>query len=275
MEGRRPGGPDVNVSANAVYVADSGAKKPLDELNRLIALRSKALNTSTKKAAVAVAIDALKSLRSATRDARKRKRFKIKVEFTGWYGGFSWPERKPCVRTGPRRNDPKAALGGLKVKWLIKGLKRQDQRKAFLVTPEKTGKKPYIVVCADARQAREYERRASLARVGDMGGLARNALGVAMNKISQGGAELDGNSVNKVNPSDLASAWVVDSGNSCSVRVVDRLDYSSNALRGGDSAVETALMKAANKVYGILKRLGGIPLGQDLGTPFPEVKRRA
>ena len=108
-----------------------------------------------------------------------------------------------------------------------------------------------------------------------MGGLARNALGVAMNKISQHGAKLDGNSVNKVNPSDLASVWVVDSGNSCSVRVVDRLDYSSNALRGGDSAVETALMKAANKVYGILKRLGGIPLGQDLGTPFPEVKRKA
>lgn len=265
----------MNVSANAVYITGSGAKKPLDELNRLIALRSKALNTSTRKAAVAVAIDALKSLRTATRDARKKKRFKIKVEFTGWYGGFSWPDRKPCVRTGPRRGDPKAALGGMKVKWLIDGLKRQEQRKAFKVTPEKTGKKPYLVVCADARQAREYEKRASLNRVNDMGGLARNALGVAMNKISQRGAKLEGNSAGKVNPSSLASVWVVDSGNSCSVRVVDRLDYSSNALRGGDSALETALMKAANKVYGILKHLGGIPLGQDLGTPFPEVKKKA
>ncbi len=264
----------MNVSANAVYVAGSGAKKPLDELNRLIELRSKALNTSTKKAAVAVAITALKSLRSATRDARKTKRFKIRVEFTGWYGGFSWPERKPCLRTGPRRGDPKAALGDMKVKWLIDGLKRQEQRKAFKVTPEKAGKKPYIVVCADARQAREYEKRASLNRVKDMGGLAKNALGVAMNKISQTGAKLEGNSVGRVNPSSLASAWVMDSRNSCSVRVVDQLDYSSNALRGGDSAVETALMKAANKAYGVLKRLGGIPLDQDLGTPFPEVKRK-
>lgn len=265
----------MGVQAKVVYITGSGAKKPIDELNRLIALRSKALNMSTKRATVAVAIDALKSLRAATKDARKTKRFKIKVEFTGWYGGFTWPERKPCVRTGPRRGDPKAALGDMKVRWLINGLKRQEQRKAFLVTPEKTDKKPYIVVCADAKTAMEYEKRASLNRVKNMGGLAKNALSVAMNKISQTGSKLDGNSVNKVNPSGLAAVWVTDSENSCSVRVVDRLEYSSNALRGGDSAVDTALMKAANKVYGIVKHLTGIPLDQDFGTPFPEVRKKS
>ena len=81
--------------------------------------------------------------------------------------------------------------------------------------------------------------------------------------------------MNRVNPSGLASVWVVDSGDSCSVKVVDQLEYSSNALRGGDSAVDTALMKAANKVYGIIKHLAGIPLDQDFGTPFPEVRKKS
>jgi len=174
----------MSISANATYISDSGKKMPIDELNKLIELRSRSLRMSTRNATVAVAIDAVKSLRAATRDARKTKKFKIQVEFTGWYGGFSWPDRKPCVRTGPKPRDPKAALNGMKVKWLINGLKRQEQRKAFKVTPEQPSKKPYIVVCADAKQAREYEKRASLNRVKDMGGLAKNALGVAMSKIS-------------------------------------------------------------------------------------------
>lgn len=50
------------------------------ELNKLIAARSKALHQTTFQATAAVAQNALKSIRAATQDAKKRKKFNIKVE---------------------------------------------------------------------------------------------------------------------------------------------------------------------------------------------------
>lgn len=52
----------------------------VDELNRLIRERSKVLQQTTFQATAAVAINALQSIRSATKDARKTQKFNIKVE---------------------------------------------------------------------------------------------------------------------------------------------------------------------------------------------------
>ena len=65
-------------------------------------------------------------------------------------------------------------------------------------------------------------------------------------------------------------------GKGFELTIHDKLGYSVAALRGGRSAVDVALMKAANKIAGRitqhLKAHGN--LDEAVPTPFPEVKRR-
>lgn len=247
--------------------------RPIEVLNRLIAIRSQQFQQTTKSATVAVLIDALKSIRAATLNAEKRKKFNIIVKDTGWYGGFSNTERKPVIRNGISPKSPKVTTN-LKVKWCTNGIMHQRDKHVYLVTPESLNKKPYYIVASSAKVALNYEIRASLGRVKALGGLAKNALGVAMNKISNLNPPLDGSNLAKAKASMLGIVEEHDSGNDYSIAVTDELEYASDALKGGQSAVDLALMKAANKVYGMLKHQGQLDLEDDFGTPFPEVKQR-
>lgn len=247
--------------------------RPIEELNRLISIRSRQLQQTTKSATVAIAIDVLKSIRTSTKSAEKRKKFNIVVKDTGWYGGFSNTDRKPVIRNGVSPNSSKV-VPNLSVKWCVQGVKKQRDKHVYLVQPETKNKKPYYVVAPTSQVAYNYEVRASLARVKTLGGLAKNALGVAMNKLSNINPPLNGSNLAKAKASTLGQVEEHDSGDNYSITVTDQLDYASDALKGGESAVSISMMKAANKVYGMLKHLGQLDLEEDFGTPFPEVKRR-
>jgi len=55
----------------------------------------------------------------------------------------------------------------------------------------------------------------------------------------------------------------------------DLLDYAKLALKGGDSAINQALMKAANKMASTInKKCEKLLLFEKLDTPFPEVKQK-
>ena len=56
------------------------------------------------------------------------------------------------------------------------------------------------------------------------------------------------------------------------IKIQDNLAYASDAIKGGESAIVTALQKAANKVYGTLAHLAGLDFTDKFPEkPFPDV----
>lgn len=64
-------------------------------------------------------------------------------------------------------------------------------------------------------------------------------------------------------------------GSSYSLEASDLLEYAKLALKGGEGAVNTAMMKAANKITSVINQKCKKLLSFDkLETPFPEVRSR-
>lgn len=64
-------------------------------------------------------------------------------------------------------------------------------------------------------------------------------------------------------------------GSSYSLEASDLLQYAKIALKGGDSAISTAMMKASNKVASVInQKCKNLLSFSPLDTPFPEVKSR-
>ena len=246
--------------------------KPLSVLNELIKKRSEILKESVRDATAAVGINALNSIRSTTLDARKKKKFDIKVEDTGWYAGFSKSLNTMCVRDGILPSAKR--IDGLnRVVYLTHGIKQQANRHVYRVTQEKTQIEPFYVACATSQIAMDYALKSTKHRINDYGTLAKNALGVAMHKLA-GTSKLEGSAKSQASASTVSRVDVQDGDGEYSVMITDELDYATDAVKGGESAIQTALMKAANKVAGTLKHFASSDLKDTLETPFPEVKKR-
>ena len=65
------------------------------------------------------------------------------------------------------------------------------------------------------------------------------------------------------------------SGSTFQITAFDLLKYAKLALKGGDGAINLALMKAANKIASTInKKCEKLLLFENIGVPFPEVKQR-
>lgn len=127
---------------------------------------------------------ALKSIRSATKDARKTRKFKIKIEDTSYYVGFSYSERKPCLRSGPSKYSSKVFLDS-KVVFLTKGIVNpMKNAHVYKVTYEKSNLKPVYVACASKSVAMDFAQKATKHRIDEKGTLAKNAMSVAIGKVA-------------------------------------------------------------------------------------------
>ena len=53
------------------------------------------------------------------------------------------------------------------------------------------------------------------------------------------------------------------------------MDYAKLALKGGDAAINQALMKAANKIASTInKKAEKLLLFEKIETPFPEIRQK-
>ncbi len=183
-------------------------------------------------------------------------------------GGRRRPRR--VLRQGGARHSP-----GCRVKWLVPaGAKSRDLR-VFMVVPEHSAVRPYLVVAPSMERAAEFERRAAAQRIRTYGGLAKWTLGAAMRGLSTRNAAADVSADAEGAGVRLSSVQrFAGAGGAYAVRVRDEARHAVAALRGGEGAVDVALMKAANKIAGRLLHRFGDALGPDFSTPFPEVRRR-
>lgn len=64
-------------------------------------------------------------------------------------------------------------------------------------------------------------------------------------------------------------------GSTYSLEASDLLDYAKLALKGGEAAINTAMMKAANKITSVINvKCKNLLMFSKLDTPFPDVKRK-
>lgn len=245
------------------------SQDPLNALNKLIQQRSEALKQTTFQATAAIMVNALTSIRAATLDARKHKKYDIKVEETSYYVGFSHSENRPCLRTGPFKNAPKATVNG-RVIFLTRYVQNPTKNAhVYKVTQEKPLQKPLYIACLNEKTALEYAIRATKHRIDANGTLGKDALSVAIGKVAVKSFKIEGK--NK-NPTNVAIVTESKGNGEYSVRVEDNLDYATNAVKGGSGAIDIALQKAANKSYGYLAHIVGKDFTEKFpDKPFPEV----
>lgn len=263
---------------DAAITCTTASGKSLEELSRLIALRSERLGELTKDAVVAAAIDVLISLRADTRDARTNRRAGVPRRIRprpDLFVSFRGPNRQPCLRAGSPYG-PHFAQGsfffaerGMDLKTL----------KVFEIVSEHERIKPYFVAAPSEAVARRVEARDSRRRIATKGGLAKTALGVAMAKISTRNTADNPPRVAKILASKLSSVQISEEGynsGSFSLEYRDDLDYGVAALKSGAGAMDTALQKAANKIAGMINHAAhkSGDFEHDIATPFPEIKRR-
>lgn len=228
--------------------------KPLAVLSDLIRQRQKYLGESAQDAVIATGIDALLSIRALTKVAKKRI-------------------PKSDVRFG--REDPQYITG-------TRGKATGHLFRRVVVGRWKNGAKRNLVRwqhvdgIAKDRRASAKELSAAWNRFGTINnrGLAKNALGVAMNRLS---------TRNKVDPLNSRTARIAQAnvgvrsygtGNQFVLEIHDKLGYAQQALRGGSAAVDLALKRAANKIAGRLCKVAEKKFGEKIISPFPEVKKR-
>lgn len=221
--------------------------KDANALAQLIDLRRKELGETTAQACKALMQNVLRSLRAETLVANPNE-MNIKVVLAPDYTP-SWkrdPGSKKSVRI-LRAGANGAEIKPERVVWNCGKYQKGEILYAFFVTDEIAPEKKfqYVVVSKDQKSAEKYAKDRHKRIVKNHRGLAKLALGLAMQKLYNGE-----NPTDKVSDKtrELAGKnYSVDvreegfNSGSVSIQVHDKLDYAELALKGGPSSVQTAL----------------------------------
>ena len=271
------------MAANVTIAADTDVGT-LERLSELIALRVKALKEPTRHAVIATSINILTSLKASTKKAPLKGRRKMyTLERTALTAGWERTGNtfRRVVRSGGHvdRNCT-AHCRNLAGANYVRG-ERVHVWKAQLFN-ENCNNTLYYAFAKDEKTVRKYIEETILGRLlKKESGMAKYALGIAQAKASSRPMTTPKPSGSKAfQLAHMASHLDVRvSGlwgeNEAEVSFHDSLRYSAHALRGGPTAVNIAIMKAANKTAGLIHMaFVNKRFDQDVKTPFPEVQRK-
>ena len=259
--------------------------KPLTVLADLIEKRKRIMGEDAQDAVVATSIDVVRSLRGLTRKAPvKANEHSFRVELTPYVA--SWERHGSSYRRVVRMG-----AGGSKVaiypvnnagQHYVKG----ERVQVWKITPvhaerwtwQKNRNKGCWYVFA---QSEGVARRFAIEHVSRLlrkeSGMGKTALGFAMARLSTRSAPVDAKGP-KAQQIAAASIHITSSGSGgmFTLTVCDNLEYAKHALKGGDSAISLAMMKASNKIAGRLAQWEKKHFfeGERTTTPFPEIKTR-
>jgi hypothetical protein len=270
------------MAANVTIVADSDVGT-LERLSELISKRAKALGETASDAVTATGINVLTSLKAATKKAPLKGRRKMyTLERAGLTAGWERTGNtfRRVVRSGGHvdRNIT-AHCRNLVGANYVKG-ERVYVWKAQLFN-ENLNNTLYYAFARNEKEVRKYIEEVILARLlSKESGMAKYTLGIAQAKASSRPMNTPKPTGSKAfQIAHAASVLVINSkgfneGESY-LDFHDTLRYSADALKGGETTVDIAMKKAANKTAGLIhmafvdKRFD-----QDVKTPFPEVQRK-
>lgn len=269
------------MAANSVTISASANGKTLDELQRLIAVRQKALAETTSQAVTATAINILSSLKPQAKVARKKAvEADYKVEEicdVGWRGGKGSKRRVP-INAGH-------AVKGVYPVNLMYGLTGSGKLYKITITnpnirPKIAKNAPvYYVMSPNLTVAAKFAAARVQRALDRERGLARGVIGYAQAKVSNRPMSDAGQlAVAKGKLIATAATVTIDgsgfSSGNFSIEFFDELKYSVLAQNGGNASLLLAMQKAANRTAGILNYSAKVPLDQPVPTPFPELVKK-
>lgn len=243
------------MALDLTYDLSTGDGRDLDILKQTIELRKKELGNTTKQSVIAIAINTLKSLRRDTKVANENKgNIEIKdlsdkyiISFAGIKGS---KKRKLAIRDNAGNSIT------LKQK-IVPYSQNIKTAKIFAVTDYITDDKKiqYVIIADSSELAREKAMSFHKNRVQEHKGLAKIALSIATYLLSQSGNVEQGNQNTNAIAHSATSVNVIENGfdsGDIQVSVHDRLNYASDALKGGASSVQMAINKSCNQILGYL-----------------------
>ena len=263
--------------------------KPLEALERLIAQRQREMGETTSEAVIATAINALSSIRAATRvvDVKKASGF-VAVTLTAFVPSFKTlgsgkaAKHVLCIRYAQKG----AVVENIRLKSLAPRSAPIKDYKVFLVedrcgADDKAKVSSYYLIALSEKQARQYATDRRAKRIERYAGMGKWTIGQAQSQVSQKGVAVENVSaiaqqigVKELQVAVYEHGWGAGAVN---VTVADTLRYAALALKGGPGDVDTALMRAANRTAGIINahiKKFSFDTEALIPTPFPEVAGR-
>lgn len=231
----------------------SGAER----LARALAARQRELGETSRQSCVAIAVQALRGMRTRTRIADERRN-RVTAAVSSLYVAFD-PKRGNGFIVDGRGRPVRLKRGGLI--WAEKPASRNHGLRVYRAQNVVNAAEGKVFEChvvaksrADAVAAvRERVKR----RVAARKGLARLALGFCMHDLAVrtglGAADAPGRVT--LTARTAAKADIIETGFSSgetAVRIADRLRYAAKALKGGRAAIAEALDAALNKTRGLI-----------------------
>ena len=217
-------------------------------------------------------MNVLVSLRALAKEARP-KASEIKLKITSLKVGWKQDgaNKHPIIKNG---NAEYTTGKGEGVIWATRDESLYKLCKIWRWDDYKD--RTWLIVAPNQSMAKERAMKKVQKRVTIYKGLAKTAISLLLKKT---GSRPD---PTKASPraSDTANrisrVTKSGSGSEFNIQVEDLLDYAKLAFKGGgDSAINLALMKAANKIVSIInKKCEKLLLFEKLDTPFPEVKQK-
>lgn len=268
-----------NISVKISARTDDGLT--LQQLGNVIRQRMTYLHESARDSIAAVAIQALRSIRTVTKVAKKN-RIKVNVVREGsLYPSFRTEggHRTFCLRS----RDTKARyIGAEKVVCCVRG--DYPNQQVFRYAYSHNGKTTqYLIVATSIKQATERAKSIASGRAMRYAGLAKRAVSMLMYKVNTKKVN-DGlmNPLVENTAHDVTSkqetVTKTEKGGTYRLVLTDALRYALDAIKGGQAQVNVQLKKAMNKVVSVinnrLKNSKGFFGQKKLPTPFPEVKSR-
>lgn len=260
----------------------AGDGRPLSELSKLIKERAKYLDETAEQSCAAVMIDVLVSLRALTKTASP-KRSEVKVTQTALVPSFTQSgKNKPvfCLRLGKAKYQP---ASNERIGHAQKGRPTKEWKNChvykWIDNHRGKGKdRVWLIVARSQGQAETWALNKIRTRAKRFKGLARLAMSKLMNKAGSttgGGGESNSNANIIKKSEEMTQVQATKNGSYYTLEAKDLLDYAKAALKGGDSSINEALMKAANKIAAMINhKCKNLLLFDKLETPFPDIRQK-
>ena len=248
-----------------------GPSKPLEELTRLMELRCRVLSETSRDAAIATIINAANALRTQTKKTKPSAKVKARIAMRLELHPSVDRKKGRCIRNSVGHRISMAKLG-VRCRWLDDDPKG---KKLFVyhVVPELDRDEPYLCVAENEGDVRKYETNRIRRRKNALGGLAKYTLGLAMARLSTYNNGEPAGKVAKKVAGKYVYAHAGAANGQMDVELRDTLCYAIDALKDGQSSVDLALKRAANKTFGLLsQQMQNWSTPVDIGPcPFPEI----
>ena len=246
--------------------------RPLSALTDLIKARAKWMHETAEQSVTATLLDVLVSIRALT-EVAKPNRKEIELKLTQLQPSFTGGRNKPrfCLRNGAARYQPRQneRVGQ------VPGVTKDNLKKCHVYRWNDIRGRSWLVVAPNEKSAKDWAYNKIRKRAERFKGLARTALSTLMMKAGSSTSQKMDNPRTSGKSSQLTNIQRRGNGDAFQITANDLLYYAKLALKGGDGAINLALMKAANKIAStITRKASKLLLFENIGVPFPEVKQR-